>query len=177
MIRFSFSPDVETVKRQLVESLLDTLQRCLEINLAAYLASIQAGNYPESVFSNLGYMLAERLRQQEDQITQLESERFLNEGRISWLSKEIQRISEEPVRQQLEQTQEQVSALTRRLNQAESDLTAVRRALGAEQRSRQQETARRDEYIAAQNRIIAQQQLRLNGLLGETPGAETPGER
>ena len=53
---------------------------------------------------------------------------------------------------------------------------AAYQALKAEQWSRQQETAQRDEFIAAQNRIIAQQQLRLSGMAGETPGAELTGD-
>ena len=63
------------------------------------------------------------------------------------------------------------------LQRAEDELSAVQQALEAEQWSRRQEADQRDEYIGAQNRIIAQQQLRLSSLAGETLDADKTGER
>ena len=174
---FSHPHDPEDIYRLMAESMLRSLAVYLPIQMEPYLGEIHAGKTPERVVRDLGNYLAERLHRQQEQITELESRLSQSERRASRLSQEIESLKEEPFHKNWEFAQERIQLLTERLNQSEDELSAVRQALEAEQWSRQQETDHSDDYIAAQNRIIAQQQLRLNGLLGETPGAETPGER
>jgi len=158
-------------------SLLLSLEARLKVRLDTYQAAIQTGQSPESVFGDLGQSLAESMSQQKNRIDELESQLSLCERRVGWLNQENERLRKEPAGQRLLLAQEQVHTLMGDLQQAEDKLSELQQALEAEQRSHQQETAQSDNYIAAQNRIIAQQQLRLSSLAGDTPDEETTGER
>jgi hypothetical protein len=79
----------------------------------------------------------------------------------------------DPLRQECDRLQ--AVAVQARRDQAK--LAALQNSLIAEQTSRRQEVGNLQSYIAAQDQIIARQQLRLNDLLGETPAAETSGTK
>jgi septal ring factor EnvC (AmiA/AmiB activator) len=174
---FLRSPDLDDIQRQMAVSLLCSLEAGLPVPLESYRAALQTGQNPESVFVDLGHNLAERFRHHQSQIEKLESQLFLSEQRTTWLNQENERLRKEPAGERLIQAQRQVRKLTADLQRAEEELCAMQQALEAEQRARRQEAAQREEYISAQNRIIAQQQLRLSSLTGETPDADTAGER
>jgi len=163
--------------RRTAISLLLSLEARLQVRLDTFRAALKTDQTPESVFGDLGYYLAERLFRQESRIEELESWLFLCEKRASWLNQENERLRKEPAGERLLQAQEQMRILMGDLQRAEDELSDLQQALDAEQLSHQQETAQRDNYIAAQNHIIAQQQLRLSSLACETPDAETTGER
>jgi hypothetical protein len=176
MTWFVRSSDHDDVQRRAAISLLLSLEARLHIGLGPYRAALEAGQAPESVFGDLGQYLAERWFQQNNRIDELESRVFLCEKHTAWLDRENERLRKEPVRERLAQAQAQMQALMGDFQRSEDELSAAHQALEAEQWSRQQEISQRDEFIAAQNRIIAQQQLRLSGMAGETPGAELAGE-
>jgi len=174
---FLRSSSLDDLQRQTAISLLLSLEARVKIHLEPYRAALQTGQNPESVFGDLGRNLAERFSRQKSRIEELESQLFLCEKRTAWLNQENERLRNEPAGERLVQAQEQVRVLIGDLQRAEDELSAVQQALEAEQCSRRQEADQRDEYIGAQNRIIAQQQLRLSSLVGENLDAGKTGER
>jgi len=174
---FLRSSTLDDLQRQTAISLLLSLEARVKIRFEPYRAALQIGQNPESVFGDLGHYLEEEFSRQKSRIEALESQLFLIKKRTAWLNQENERLRKEPTSERLVQAQEQVRVLMGNLQRAEDELSAVQQALEAEQWSRRQEADQRDEYIGAQNRIIAQQQLRLSSLAGETLDADRTGER
>lgn len=176
---FTKSLDPEALRRQAAADLINGLEARLyqpPLNLAGYLARLDAGHSPATVIGDLAYALVALLNQARQYIAELEAQLSLREQSWQAALAECDRLRKEPLRQQLSQAQRRIGELTARSEYAETDLANLKRSLAAEQADRQQQVAKLQSYIAAQNRIIAQQQLRLNNLLGETPDAETPGQ-
>jgi chromosome segregation ATPase len=170
------SPDLKNMVCQVSLSLLYSLDISLAVGLQPYQAALQSGKNPESVFEELGQFLAEQRKQQKDRIEGLESRLSQCERRLAWLDQENERLRKEPVREQMLQAQTKVQALSQDLRRAEDELSATYQAFEVEQLAHHQEATQREDYIAALNRIIAQQQLRLNSLMGETPEPESTGK-
>lgn len=169
--------DPEEERRQVAIGYLRDLEAHLSLNLEAYVLAIQSGQNPDIAFGELGRWLAEWARQQQALLENLSSQNQLAEINLTWTNQEIQRLRAEPIRERLAEAESKVNDLTDRLAKAQAALDTVRQALAAEQSARQRETDELRAYIGAQNSIIAQQQLRLNTLLGETPGGEAAGNQ
>ncbi len=166
MLWFSSPPNPNDIRRQAAICFLHSLTANLPGDLNIYLFALEAGQSPESVFSELGLALADLLRQQQNRIVDLLRSSQYAGSRIEGLLQETERLRNEPVRQLLGQARQQIHDLTRRAENAERDLDAVRRTLEAEQSARRQESETLQKTIVAQNSIIARQQLRLNALTG-----------
>lgn len=174
---FKPSFDANQERRNMALGLLQSLEPYLPNQVRPALAGLQAGVHPNQVLAEFGYNLANMLSELHSRHTDLVNRAQSNEWHINRLRQDNERLRNEPLRQQLEQAQDETQSLAVALSSAEIDLETTRRALAAEQSAHRREVAELQAYIVSQNRIIAQQQLRLNGLLGETPGAETPGEK
>jgi|GEM_PF-2567891 len=169
--------DAQPERRQTVFWLLQCLAPYLPAPTKTAADQLEAGVSPDAVLSEFGRCLAELLARWQTYNTGLSARLQSQEAQVDWLRKENERLQTEPLRRQMKQAQQKVHELSGALSQAGKDLETVRRALAAEQVARQREVSELQAYVVSQNRIIAQQQLRLNGLLGETPSAETAGEK
>ena len=172
---FISTSDPANQRRQMAEALLRQLGASLPAVLDACLPALLGGQEPEIVLAEAGRLIARAMAQQQQDTTRMESRLYASQGENRLLRSQNDRLQNEPVRQQLQAAQDQVQALTLRLEDTEADLHTTRLALASEQRARRQETAAFEAQSTAQNRIIAQQQLRLNSLLGEPSGANTSG--
>ncbi|HNS37002.1 MAG TPA: hypothetical protein PKM01_04410 [Anaerolineaceae bacterium] len=169
--------DPEEERRQVAIGYLRDLEAHLSLNLEAYVLAIQSGQHPDIAFGELGRWLSEWGRQQQALLENLSSHCRITELSLTWANQEIQRLRADPIREHLDEAEAKVADLSGRLAKAYADLDTVRKALAAEQSARQRETDELRAYIVAQNGIIAQQQLRLNNLLGEIPGGEAAGDQ
>ncbi len=173
---FSHPPDPDEIRRQAAISFLRGLEAHIPLDLEACVQAIQRGQHPDTAFGDLGRALATWSRQQQGRLETLNAHYQLADTSLKWANQEIQRLRTDPQGERLAEAEAEVSDLTDRLAAAQDALTAVRQSLAAEQSARQEEVDGLRAHIAAQDRIIARQQLRLNQILGDTPGAETPGD-
>ncbi len=176
MAWFSPSPDPNEIRRQAAISFLRGLAVHLPLDLEAYVLAIQSGQRPDAAFGDLGRALATWSRQQQARLETLNAHYQLADTSLKRANQEIQRLRTDPQGECLAESEAQVGDLTDRLAAAQDALTAVRQSLAAEQFAHREEADRLKAHIAAQDRIIARQQLQLNRILGDTPGAETPGD-
>ena len=164
-------PDPNALRREAALSLIHTLEVHIPDAMQAAHQMLSSDGAPEMNISDLGRFLADMLHQLQKYIDNLQRRLQMDELRIQGLLKENDRLRGDPLRSQLADVQAQAEALTMRLAESETNLAAARQARAASQAEAEELRS----YILRQNHIIAQLQLRLNHLLGETPSAETGG--
>lgn len=165
-------PDPDAVHREAALELIRTLEVHLPEATRAAQQDLDSGVPPAAVISDLGRSLANLLSQQQERIHHLQGQVQTEEWRIQGLLQENDRLRNEPLRGELADAQAWAEVISGRLAESEGRLVTAHKALTASQAEVEELHA----YILRQNHIIAQQQLRLNHLLGETPSAETGGE-
>lgn len=130
---------------------------------------------PDRVIAEMGRSLARAFSEYEKRVADLEHQLKFANLRANILTTTNQELIQEPVHQLYQESRELIKQLSSDLEKALVNLHYTQEQLKEERSACQKEAADFRAYIQAQNRIIAQQQLRLNQILGETPGAETPG--
>ena len=176
--------DQQAAERATLSKLLSLLPHSLPINQADFIEMLVKGLPPAEVVNRLGSALSEQFARRDAFIHQLQCNLSMQQSRFDFLNQEHERLLAAPLYQQrqaalekLARTENELDTMINVAEYSQNALEQTRSELQAEQTARQEEVEKLQDNIARQNRIISQQQLRLNALLGNTPGAETPGSK
>ncbi len=135
-------------------------------DIESYQKEITAGKEIRDVLSELRLGLTLLFERQGKTIEHLNRDIAIRKVKWDRVQEELRALRDEPVREQLAEAMAAEKALQASLSQAREELAAVKRALAAEKEERQRENSEWQKRCAAQNEVIARQQLRLNMLLG-----------
>ena len=180
MIKFLFGSSTQenpaSIHREVMLNICSSLEPYLPEVVKPWRILLQDKGYDSRyLVGDIGRDLAEFVRTNQFRLLEMQNNLAMTQIQANLFIADNQRLLKEPLRQELKKVQNDAKHLSIELERTQTDLRTVQQALAAEQSARHDETDELRAYIAAQNRIIAQQQLRLNQILGETPGVETAG--
>lgn len=163
-----FSPD----KPGPALRLLAALGAGLGDPLDPWRSRLQAGQAPEQVFTALGQSLKQTLHLQADRLA------IYEQGLGT--QQELRAVREQEIaslRKALDEQRHIQHRLERETETLRSRADDARKALERTSAAHRQTLEKLQAEVSRQQHIIAQQQLRLNQLLGDPTGAAPPGER
>lgn len=165
------------VSKEAAIKILRILETQLSRDLSNFVNSVNNEHEVSGVFSSFGYWLSELEKQRQTQIDNLEFQLQSTLEKLEWSNQVIQELRSAPLHQMNIDLKAKVAYLSDRLEFIYQEKDSLQKALASEKMVRQKEVNELKTYVSTQNRIIAQQQIRLNRLLGDTSSGEALGDK